>query len=190
MESEIDFADDTHQPIRGKGAKRLREDFCGTANASCEWVRRRLSNIAVGLDLDPNVLNWGHQHKVGNLDETPRKRITFLQQDALQAECQPTNIILAMNFSHQLFKTRGMLRLYFTKAYGILREDGVLFIDAYSGSDSYRTIRERQNAGIPPITGDMLCHIHFRFPDQSWMEKAFTYDWRMWKVPEFLTSRS
>jgi len=30
----------------------------------------------------------------------------------------------------------------------------------------------------------MLCHIHFRFEDKSWLRKAFTYDWRMWTLPE------
>jgi hypothetical protein len=35
-----------------------------------------------------------------------------------------------------------------------------------------------------PVTGDLLCHIHFRFPDRSRLERAFTYDWRLWTLPE------
>ena len=26
----------------------------------------------------------------------------------------------------------------------------------------------------------MFCHIHFRFPDKSRMDKAFSYNWRLW----------
>ena len=35
-----------------------------------------------------------------------------------------------------------------------------------------------------PITGDVVNHIHFRFPDKTRMEKAFTYEWRLWTLPE------
>ena len=30
----------------------------------------------------------------------------------------------------------------------------------------------------------MRCHIHFAFPDGSRLKKAFTYDWRLWTLPE------
>ena len=30
----------------------------------------------------------------------------------------------------------------------------------------------------------MTCHIHFEFPDKSRLEKAFSYDWRLWTLPE------
>ena len=32
--------------------------------------------------------------------------------------------------------------------------------------------------------GHIICHIHFRFPDGSQLEEAFTYDWRIWSMPE------
>ena len=35
-----------------------------------------------------------------------------------------------------------------------------------------------------PITGEALNHIHYRFPDGSEIKKAFTYDWRLWTLPE------
>jgi hypothetical protein len=34
------------------------------------------------------------------------------------------------------------------------------------------------------VTGDILCHIDFRFPDGSKIDKAFSYDWRLWSLPE------
>ena len=35
-----------------------------------------------------------------------------------------------------------------------------------------------------PITGDALNYIHYRYPDGSEIRKAFTYDWRLWTLPE------
>ena len=30
----------------------------------------------------------------------------------------------------------------------------------------------------------MICHIHFKFKDGSRIKKAFSYDWRLWTLPE------
>ena len=30
----------------------------------------------------------------------------------------------------------------------------------------------------------MRCHIHFKFPDGSRIKNAFSYDWRLWTLPE------
>jgi hypothetical protein len=35
-----------------------------------------------------------------------------------------------------------------------------------------------------PISGDITCHIHFRFRDGSRLDNAFTYHWRLWSLPE------
>ena len=64
VEHEIDFVDRVFLKHRARRAATLREDFCGTANTACEWVRRRRSNIAVGLDLDPKPLAWGRKHNL------------------------------------------------------------------------------------------------------------------------------
>ena len=37
VESEVDFLRTTYLSVRGKPASSLREDFCGTAAAACEW---------------------------------------------------------------------------------------------------------------------------------------------------------
>ena len=102
--------------------------------------------------------------------------------------------VLAMNFSYQIFKTRDKLRGYFSKAREALADEGILFIDAFGGYDSFKEIREKrkfkhfkyiwEHARYNPINGDILCHIHFTFPDGSKLKKAFTYDWRLWTLPE------
>ncbi len=30
----------------------------------------------------------------------------------------------------------------------------------------------------------MTCHIHFAFPDGSRLQQAFSYQWRLWTLPE------
>jgi hypothetical protein len=37
---------------------------------------------------------------------------------------------------------------------------------------------------IDPITHDAVFHIHFRFKDKSKLDRAFTYHWRFWTIPE------
>ena len=67
VESEIDMVDDNFKKLKGRLAVSLREDFCGTANTSCEWVRRRPANTAIGIDLDQKVLDWGQNQNINNL---------------------------------------------------------------------------------------------------------------------------
>ena len=35
-----------------------------------------------------------------------------------------------------------------------------------------------------PVTGEVRCLIHFDFPKGKRMKRAFSYDWRLWTVPE------
>ena len=35
-----------------------------------------------------------------------------------------------------------------------------------------------------PSRAGIVCHIHFKFPDGSKIKRAFTYDWRLWTLPE------
>lgn len=209
VESEIDMVDQTYKDLYGRHATRLREDFCGTSNTSCEWVRRRKDNTAIGLDWDAAVLGWGLDNNVSKLDKAQQARIRLLQQDVLKPPqlANATNnshgteiadtvadIVLAMNFSYMAFKTREQLRTYFAAAHAGLADDGMLMIDCYGGHDSWRNIKEKtkcegfsyfwQQRKFNPITGDIKCHIHFKFPDGTRMKRAFSYDWRMWTLPE------
>lgn len=194
VEQEYDFVDSTYRKIKGYKAHSLREDFCGTAKMSCEWVKNRKKNTAIGVDLDPEVLDWGKQNNLGKLSADARKRITLVKDDVLLAKTDPVQAILAMNFSYQLFKTRELLRNYFKQVHKSLANDGIFFMDAFGGYDAYREIREKtklkgftyiwDQESYNPITGEMVCHIHFHFPDKSRMRKAFTYEWRLWTLPE------
>jgi SAM-dependent methyltransferase len=201
VEAEIDFVDAEFKRLRGRRAVRLREDFCGTGNTSCEWVRRRPANIAVGLDIDQPTLDWGHEHNLGSLTPSQRKRVTLLNRDVMTpGDAVGFDVVLAMNFSYWLFKTRPALIAYFRAVRESLADGGVFFLDHYGGSDSMsemvdtREIEKSEHFGpfvyewdqdkFNPVTGEFLCHIHFKFPDRSRLDRAFTYSWRLWTMPE------
>jgi cyclopropane fatty-acyl-phospholipid synthase-like methyltransferase len=193
-ESEFDFVDRTYKKLRGRRALSLREDFCGTAKMCCEWVKQRKTNTAIGVDLDKEVLDWGTANNVAKLKPKDQERISLRQADVLQVKTKPVDVILAMNFSYQLFKERATLRKYFRRVKNALTEDGVFFLDAFGGYDAYRDIKEKtkhkgftyvwDQAHYNPITGEMVCHIHFKFPDGSELKPAFTYEWRLYTLPE------
>jgi hypothetical protein len=194
VESEIDFVDQTYKKLRGRNAHTLREDFCGTMNTSCEWVRRRKGNQAFCVDLDPSVLAWGKQHKLAKLTPEQQDRITIFRSDVRTAKTPPADIVLAMNFSYWLFKTRPAMIAYFRHIHASLANKGVFFLDSFGGNEAYKEMLETtrfkgftyvwDQARYNPINGDGLFHIHFRFPDGSAIDKAFSYDWRIWSLPE------
>ena len=41
-----------------------------------------------------------------------------------------------------------------------------------------------EQAKFEPIRNGLICHIHFAFPDGSRLDRAFSYDWRLWTLPE------
>jgi len=193
--AEYKFVSKTFRKLRGRRPRRVREDFCGTASMCCEWVRRSRKNTAVGVDIDPEVLAWGREHNLPRLKPDARLRISLLQEDVSRVKtAEPVDVVLAMNFSYQLFMTRKKLGDYFRNVLEGLVSDGILFMDAFGGYDAYREIREKreykgfkyiwEHASYNPIDGNMRCHIHFGFPDGSKLKKAFTYDWRLWSLPE------
>ncbi len=196
VESEIDFVDATFTKLRKRQARTLREDFCGTMNTSCEWVKRRKTNTAICIDLDDEVLKWGNKNKIAKLKSDEAKRITIINDNVLTIKTEPVEIVLAMNFSYWLLKERKLTIEYFKGIYKALVKDGIFFLDAYGGYEAYQELKEKtkqknftyiwdQNR-YNPINGIAKNYIHFKFKDGSKMMKAFEYEWRVWTMPEIL----
>ena len=193
-EFEYEFIDTNFRRIRGRTATLLREDFCGTAQMCCEWVRGREDNRAVGVDLDTEVLRWSRDHHIAALDAAQRDRISLIQEDVRKVDTGPVDIALAMNFSWQIFEQRDVLRSYFSSVRDSLVDDGVLFLDAFGGYEAYQELEEKtkhkgftyvwEQESYDPVSGHMVCHIHFHFKDGSKMKKAFSYEWRLYGLPE------
>jgi len=195
VDAEVDFVDETFKDLRGRKPRLMREDFCGTANSSCEWVRRRPTNRAIGVDLDEPTLEWARANSLAHLKPAQRKRITLLRGDVTAVKTEPADVILAMNFSYYIFKTRDSLRAYFRNVRRSLAPDGLFIMDSYGGSDAFKEMVEKRpitrdmtyvwdQVSYAPVTGDIHCAIHFHFRDGSKMRRAFEYHWRMWTLPE------
>ena len=193
-EFETKFLQRVYRQLRDQEPRKLREDFCGTALLSCEWVRRVKEGEAQGLDLDLPTLRWGTTHNVAPLGSR-RKRVKLLNRNVLLASGFSPDIVVAFNFSYFVFKTRDLLLQYFSRVHRTLAHGGIFVIDIYGGLEAQRAQEEStdQDEGFTyvwdqthynPITGDYLCDIHFDFPDGTRMKKAFTYDWRLWHLPE------
>ena len=197
-EAEVTFVSERFRLLTGRPARALREDFCGTAAVSCAWVSRHPDNRALGLDLDPAVLAWGRRHNLSRLPAAARARCTLRRGDVLKARCAPVDAVVALNFSYWVLKDRARLLHYFRRVRQGLAADGVFFLDAFGGSDAVLVCTEErpiadaegtftylwEQAHYNPIDGSLSCHIHFEFPDGSRLERAFSYDWRLWTLPE------
>ncbi len=198
-EAELGFVADTFEELNGRALRLLREDFCGTANTACDWVRRNKKNQAIAIDLDTEVLEWGRLHNLDHLNAEQQQRIQMVHGDVKQPTTTQVDAVLAMNFSYYLFLERASLCQYFRRVYQSLMPDGILFMDAYGGYEAHQELEEErecedQQIGeftyvwdqhrFNPINHHMNCQIHFKFPDGSRMNKAFNYNWRLWSLPE------
>lgn len=193
-EQESVFVRDLFRELRGRVPYLLREDFCGTANFATAWAALGPSYRAIGVDLDPAVLEWAERNRMSQLAPAHRRRIELVNANVLDARTGRVDALCAFNFSYWVFKKRADLLAYFRRAREALKSDGIFFLDAFGGYDAYRVLREStphrgftyvwHQERYSPVTGEILCHIHFRFPDGSRLQKAFTYDWRLWSLPE------
>jgi SAM-dependent methyltransferase len=172
----------------------FREDFCGTASLSVNWASSRSGRWAVGIDLDAATLAWAARHRVATAPARVRAAVQLIEADVRDGEGPRTDIACALNFSYSVFKTRGELRRYFETVRDRLVDDGLFFVDAWGGWGAMQPEIERKRlpgfvyewevASFDPLTNEVMCHIHFAFPDGSRLDRAFTYDWRLWTVPE------
>jgi len=189
------FMANHYHKLRGKTAHAFREDFCGTAALSCHWVKRHPENTAMGVDLDRPTLQWAREHHVADLlDDGERRRLTLRQADVLDVRRPAVDILCALNFSYYVFDTRARLRSYFSNCRRSLRDDGMLFLDLWGGSETQsEQVDRRRCAGFTylwdqhefdPLSYKSTCRIHFEFKDGSKMRNAFVYHWRLWTPPE------
>src|SRR4051812_33535518 len=95
-----------YRELRGKYARHLREDFCGTFLVSCEWVKRNRSNRATAIDLSREPLDYGRRIHLPTLSSNQRKRIKVLRGDVLTTKTDPADLIVAGNFSFFIFHQR------------------------------------------------------------------------------------
>jgi SAM-dependent methyltransferase len=195
---DMEFLEQLYTDARGdkRPPQILREDFCGAFANCCAWVRRGDERMAYGIDLDPEPLQYGRTHHLPHLTEAQQQRVHLLQEDVKNAGLPMADVIGALNFSYCVMKDRRTLLTYFKNALATLREDGVLVLDCMGGS-MYQEPNEEEvvheEAGFSyfwaqesfnPLTYGAVFHIHFKRAGEKKREKVFTYDWRLWTIPE------
>lgn len=194
VEQEEEFLTGTFKKLRGREPLTLREDFCGTALSSAEFVKNGESRSAVGYDLDAEVLAYGQEKNIDPLGPDA-DRVQLLQKNVVSVSRKKFDICAAMNFSYFIFKKRTDMLKYYECVYKSLNDEGVFFLDIYGGSEAQVVLEENRDidegfvyiwdqAAYNPIDNSVLNHIHFEFAKGPRMSKAFTYDWRLWTPQE------
>ncbi len=187
----IGFIEELFDMVRDRRPMTLREDFCGTAHLSSMWALSDDQRRAVGIDHDAAVLAYASQHNVAPLSLD--KRVELIRGDVLGSRRQ-ADVAVSLNFSHFIYHARGDLLRYFAHARRCIKPGGLFICDAFGGPEAIRPCMDErrfsrfdylwEQRSFDPLTNRIDCRIHFRFPNGSTMRDAFTYDWRMWSLPE------
>jgi hypothetical protein len=185
--------------IRRKEALKLREDFCGTFMISCEWVKSHAKRTAVGVDLDPEPLDYGMKNSYKKLKPEQKKRVKLLKEDVCVPTQEKAEVIGAGNFSFNIFKTKAQMKKYFKGALKSLTKDGIFVLEMAGGPGFIVKGKEQKTYTVPglgkftyywdqqtfdPITHEGMYAIHFRDRKGVMHRNVFTYDWRIWSIPE------
>ncbi len=192
--NEVEFFNEKYEELRGAKAKTLREDFCGTAAISCEWVKQSAEHKAWGIDLDPEPIDYGMNNHYAQLDDEAKSRMKYIEGNVLNSGTPTVDICFAFNFSYFIFKKRDELLTYFKAAREALNDGGVFFMDLFGGPDSIQENTDIiSHEGFKyfwecqmfnPMTNDCRFAIHFKRKGEQKRKDVFVYNWRMWGMME------
>ncbi len=191
---DVRFFRELYRELKGRGPKLLREDFCGSFGVCCEWVKLGPDFRAYGRDLGAEPVEYGTRNFLAKLSPEQRKRVVIERKDVLAPGGPKSDLIMAMNFSYCVFKSRPALKAYFANCFKNLRRGGVLALDCFGGGGVHRPNAERtvhpdfvyywQQYDYDPVYNTAHCAIHFKPNGRRKIKDAFTYDWRIWTIAE------
>jgi len=192
-DADVEFLRDTYKDLKKKRAHILREDFCGTFALSCEWVKLNAKNQSWCVDLDPEPIDYGRRHVLSELKPVQQKRVHLVEGNVLEIPLPEADISIAVNFSYFIFKSRDLMKKYFQQVLKSLKKDGLFFVDVFGGGACQDEVTDThhfkgfsyqwEQTGFDPITNEALFYIHFKVGRKK-IEKVFSYDWRLWTIPE------
>ena len=204
VDFDLAFLQRIYRQLRGGTFRLLREDFCGTARLSCEWVRRRPERRAWAVDLSAPTLAWARKNHLGFLGPAA-ERVTLIHSDVRRSKAPLVDVVTALNCSYWVFHQRAEVVDYFSRVRRALRPGGLLVVDSFGGEGcmkaliEHRRIRGRrtyagerlgpftytwEHKSFNPIDHHLLAYIHFAPDGHRAIRRAFTYDWRLWTLPE------
>ncbi|MBP9707422.1 MAG: class I SAM-dependent methyltransferase [Oligoflexales bacterium] len=193
---DVVFFDKVYRDLNKKKPHIFREDFCGTFALSCEWVKLNSENISIGNDLDSEPINYGKKNYLSKLTPEQQSRVNIKKKNVLNPGLDSADIICALNFSYFIFKERELLKKYFANCLKKLKPKGLFLIDVFGGSACMEPIEEEtehddmgfsyywDQDSYNPINHHAQFYIHFKRYGEKKREKVFSYDWRMWSIPE------
>jgi len=192
-EIDVKFFSRLYERHYHKKAHSFREDFCGTHALCCEWIKLHKANSAWGLDLDPEPLMWGLRHNQTELTAHQKSRIYVVQGNVLVPDVVRTDIVVAVNFSYFIFKSRAQLLKYFVNVRRTFGNEGLFVLDVFGGekcqgpNTDVRSLKgfeyHWEQKGFDPITHHAEFAIHFKYKKKIY-KNVFSYSWRLWSIPE------
>ena len=193
-EEDVVFVAKTYRKLKKRKPISLREDFCGTFRLCCEWVKLHKEHRAFGVDIDPEPIGYGNKHHFLDLKKQQQQRVQIENRSVLAKGLPRSDIVLAQNFSYYLFKERKGLKEYFQNVYKHLHSNGLFILDAFGGPEceqiNEESVRHKgftyywAQKNFNPVSRSIHCAIHFKKSGDKKRKDVFTYDWRLWTLPE------
>ena len=194
-EADVEFFEQVWKELKPhKKLVTLREDFCGTFIVCCQWVKSKNYRKALGVDIDQVPLDYGYKNHYSRMTKSQQERVNTYCMSVLSQKTPSADLIVANNFSYFIFKERKALLKYFATAYKKLSKDGLFVIDCFGGSQCHEPNEEEtkhkhfsyfwDQETFDPISHDSRFHIHFKRKGEKKRFGVFSYNWRMWSLPE------
>lgn len=191
---DIKFFKKTYINLCKKRPKIFREDFCGTFYIGYHWVKDHPENKAIVIDSDKQPIEYGKKHHLSKLNSSQKNRLKILNKNVLDRNLPKADIISVSNFSYFVFKQRDLMLKYFKSIKSSLLKPGLFIIDIVGGPDCEAPSEEIVEHGdfnyywdqdnFDPINNCANFYIHFKRKGESKRKKVFSYDWRLWSIPE------
>lgn len=192
------FLDRVYREARGSGsvARTLREDFCGSFANCCAWIKLDAARLAIGVDLDPEPIEYGCTRHWARLKPFDQARIRIIEGNVLSPDLPSADLIVALNFSYWIFKQRTELLDYFRNCRRTLEPDGAFVLDVLGGPELQKASTDSriyededytyffEQEGFDPLSHEARFHMHFQRQGEERRSRVFTYDWRVWTVAE------
>ena len=193
-EEDIKFFSKVYRSVYKKNPRLFREDFCGTFLIGCHWVKAHRENKAIVVDKSREPLDYGRKHHFARMSLREQARLRVVNKNISSPSLPKAEIISVSNFSYFALRERKTLFRYFKNVRRQLMEEGLFIIDAFGGAACEEANEESVSHGgfnyywdqenFNPITNHSRFHIHFKRRGEQKRERVFSYDWRMWSLPE------
>lgn len=193
-----------YSKIFRRAPETLREDFCGTFAVGRSWIQSHAERRALGLDISKRVIRAATRRNRTLLAADEQRRARVVCADVRTVERVKADIILAENFSFFALKTRRGLLDYFEACYRSLKGEGAVVLDMVGGKNFLETPHsEKQKKRISPPREGLPKRFTYIMNQENYdpstafgrysidfelgkkrVRNAFTYDWRVWTLPE------